>query len=246
MTLPRFGLAVMMLQALTPEPAVAVFHRSAPEKAEAWPAWLDFEIKKSFPTPALAPAAAAEQAVVTAPAVVQEPAGIQYVKAARRRARAAAARERAQERVRQRAARASRWEALARKRDAMRRKARAAMKLARAKRANMAMLAARRQQETARLQLRAVEAAKHKEEQEVRVPIGSVRVNVIDDNDYGVRLTVKRNGVRAHVLMAAATKRMGLQGKKLHFVHNGTELKADDPIEKYDFEDLDTVRVRVD
>merc|ERR1719323_2167816 len=127
--------------------------------------------------------------------------------------------------------------------------AKAAQKLAAVKKVKQAKLAEARQQEKDRLQsLARKEAARQREqeeqESEAAAPEGGVRVNVIDGKNYGVRITVPKEGARAHVLMATAAQRMGLDGKKVVFVHNGVELKEHDPIEKYNIEDLDTVDVR--
>jgi len=43
MALIRLGLAAVLLQALSPEPAAAVLHQSTEGKAQAWPSWLNFE-----------------------------------------------------------------------------------------------------------------------------------------------------------------------------------------------------------
>merc|ERR1719429_673400 len=141
------------------------------------------------------------------------------------------------------------WDVLERRREAERRMDRAAKKLAEAKKAKQARLAEAKQQEKDRSQRPAREkAAREKEqeeqEREAAVPEGGIRVNVIDGKNYGVRITVPKEGARAHVLMATAAQRMGLEGKKVVFVHNGVELKEDDPIEKYGLEDLDTVDVK--
>merc|ERR1719433_2442642 len=143
----------------------------------------------------------------------------------------------------------AKWEIFERRREAERRVERAAKKLAEAKKANAARLAEKKRQEKDRSQKVAAERAARQREQEEQqreaaVPEGGIRVNVIDGRNYGVQITVPKEGVRAHVLMATATQRMGLQGKKVVFVHNGVELKEDDPIEKYELEDLDTIDVK--
>merc|ERR1719323_486601 len=127
--------------------------------------------------------------------------------------------------------------------------AKAAQKLAAVKKVKQAKLAEAKQLEKEHSQRVAREkAAKQKEQEELQelaaAPEGGVRVNVIDGKNNGVRITVPKEGARAHVLMATAAQRMGLDGKKVVFVHNGVELKEHVPIEKYNIEDLDTVDVR--
>jgi len=168
---------------------------------------------------------------------------------ARQDARSAAARERAQARAKRRADRAAKWETFERRREARIQAERAARKLARARRINFARLAKEKQQDQDRSKRLAEEEATklrwEAAEQAATVPSGSVRLNVIDGADRGVQITVPKEGVRAHVLMAAAAQRMGLQSEETRFLHGGVELKASDPIEKYKFEDLDTIDVRL-
>merc|ERR1719323_2404592 len=127
--------------------------------------------------------------------------------------------------------------------------AKAAQKLAAVKKVKQARLAERKRQERDRSQRMAAEGAarqreKEEQEREAAAPEGGVRVNVIDGRNYGVRITVPKEGARAHVLMATAAQRMGLEDKKVVFVHNGVELREEDPIEKYELEDLDTIDVK--
>mmetsp|Transcript_75230 Transcript_75230/g.234240 ORF Transcript_75230/g.234240 Transcript_75230/m.234240 type:complete len:397 (-) Transcript_75230:69-1259(-) len=156
------------------------------------------------------------------------------------RAAAAAMHARALERERksERLVSATRWEAFQRKQEAKRKATKAAKKLADAKKADFERMVVERQQEEARLQKLS------EKERKVVVPSGSVRVNVVDKHHNVVQITVEKEGVRARVLMAAAIRRMGLEGKKVHFSHRGVELKDDDLIEKYNLEDLDTVNVK--
>merc|ERR1719429_1044721 len=127
----------------------------------------------------------------------------------------------------------AKWDIFERRREAERRVNTAAKKLAEAKKANLARLAERKRQERDRSQRLAAEGAarqreKEEQEREAAVPEGGIRVNVIDGRNYGVRITVPKEGVRAHVLMTTAAQRMGLQGKKVVFVHNGVELNVID------------------
>mmetsp|Transcript_1702 Transcript_1702/g.5314 ORF Transcript_1702/g.5314 Transcript_1702/m.5314 type:complete len:330 (-) Transcript_1702:103-1092(-) len=73
---------------------------------------------------------------------------------------------------------------------------------------------------------------------------GSIRLNVIDSEDRGVQITVPKTA-RTQVLTSAALKRFGLDGSGARFLHDGVELEASQPLEKYGLDDLDTVDVEM-